>query len=125
MDGGDLDSRALINYASALDAALELADIGVPVFPVRLTQDNKKKPTIADWRHNASTDERQITAWFTNATFLIGVPTGSLSGYDVLDVDPRHGGDAWLVENRHRLPPTAEHRTMQGGTHFLFHHHVG
>src|SRR4051794_38534366 len=104
MDGGDLDPRSLIDYTAALDAALELADIGVPVFPVVLTYNKAlakyaKTPAISNWRNTASTDERQIRQWFTDTRLLIGVPTGVRSGWDVVDVDPRHGGDVWLKEN--------------------------
>src|SRR3954453_22131000 len=130
MDDGDPDPQLLIDCTAALDAALELADIGVPVFPVVLTFNKalakyEKKPTISEWRNNASTDERQIRQWFTNTRLLIGVPTGIRSGWDVVDVDPRHGGDVWLKKNRHHLPATTIHQTMQGGTHLLFRHHPG
>jgi hypothetical protein len=38
----------------------------------------------------------------------------------VIDVDPQHGGDAWLSANKSRLPPTLTHKTPSGGAHFLF-----
>jgi len=46
--------------ADTLAAALRLADIGIPVFPVVLATDLGKKPLISDWRNAASTDEQQI-----------------------------------------------------------------
>jgi hypothetical protein len=51
---------------------------------------------------------------------LVGVPTGAVSGFDVLDVDPRNGGDSWLAE--HPVPATRVHRTRGGGWHFFFKH---
>ncbi|WP_148360731.1 bifunctional DNA primase/polymerase, partial [Acidisphaera rubrifaciens] len=56
---------------------------------------------------------------------LIGMPTGEASGLDVLDVDPRHGGDVWHAANMHRLPETRLHRTQSGGLHLLFIHAPG
>jgi hypothetical protein len=51
---------------------------------------------------------------------LVGVPTGSPSGFDVLDIDPRNGGNLW--RQQHELPATRVHWTKGGGRHFLFRH---
>jgi hypothetical protein len=51
---------------------------------------------------------------------LVGVPTGPASGFDVLDIDPRHGGHLWLAQHIDRIPPTRVHHTRGGGQHFLF-----
>ena len=59
------------------------------------------------------------------AAKLVGVPTGRASGFDVLDVDPRHNGDAWEIENSDRLGETRMHSTPSGGRHYLFHHADG
>jgi hypothetical protein len=56
---------------------------------------------------------------------LIGMPTGAASGYDVLDIDPRHDGDQWEVANAHRLPATRIHDTQHAGRHLLFEHAPG
>jgi len=58
----------------------------------------------------------------------VAIVTGRLSGLVVLDVDPRHGGDASLAafEARHGpLPATVESRTGGGGRHFYFRHPGG
>jgi Bifunctional DNA primase/polymerase, N-terminal len=55
----------------------------------------------------------------------IAVPTGPLSGFDVLDLDPRHGSDNWRAENIHLLPDTRVHGTAGGGEHWLFPHAEG
>ena len=51
---------------------------------------------------------------------LVGVPTGEVNGFDVLDVDPK--GEAWL--NGVELPLTRCHWTRRG-RHFLFRHAAG
>jgi hypothetical protein len=48
-----------------------------------------------------------------------------MSGLDVLDIDPRHGGDTWFVENKARLPMTRVHQTQGGGFHLFFQHESG
>ncbi len=57
------------------------------------------------------------------ATANVGVPTG-LQTFDVLDVDPRHGGDASLISlmNGNALPDGPSALTGGGGRHFLFSH---
>src|SRR5690349_10327075 len=109
MSSGKVSPEATIDYTAAQDAALALADRGIPVFPVKLIDNDKKGkrdkvPIISDWPNRASKDRDQITVWFRGGGLLIGVPTGSRSGFDVIDVDPRNGGDIWLAENRHVLP---------------------
>jgi hypothetical protein len=49
---------------------------------------------------------------------LVGVPTGRVSGFDVLDIDP--AGLDWFRENMHRFPETRCHKTPRGGLHLLF-----
>jgi hypothetical protein len=56
---------------------------------------------------------------------LVGIPTGEISGLDILDIDPRHGGERWFAEHKNRLPPTRVHRTRSGGLHLLFQHETG
>jgi hypothetical protein len=55
----------------------------------------------------------------------VGVATGSLSGIDVLDVDPRKGGDRWFHEHRAEIPTTRTHETPSGGWHLIFRHSPG
>jgi hypothetical protein len=43
---------------------------------------------------------------------LIGVATGCINCIDVVDIDPRHGGDRFFHENRDRLPQTRTHVTQ-------------
>jgi KaiC/GvpD/RAD55 family RecA-like ATPase len=62
-----------------------------------------------------------VREFFATPGRLIGVPTGARSGFDALDLDPRHGSDSWQVE----LPVTRIHATRSGGRHLLFNHAPG
>jgi hypothetical protein len=51
---------------------------------------------------------------------LVGIPTGEITGIDILDLDAKHAtARDWWHDNRHRLPPTRTHRTRSGGLHLL------
>jgi hypothetical protein len=56
---------------------------------------------------------------------LVAVATGAASGIDILDIDPRNGGDRWLFEHCDRLVRTRVHETRGGGWHFIFKHSLG
>lgn len=105
---------------SPLDAALQIATLGFPVFPCG----RNKRPALRDGHgfHDATTDPDQIRVMFGQAGELVGVPTGEAVGFDVLDIDYRNGGDIWEMENAHRLPETRVHQTQSGGRHYLFRH---
>ena len=115
--------------SSSLDVALALAASGLPVFPCA----GDKRPAIPKARggngfHDASTDPDRIREMWEQAgpaAQLIATPTGPASGFDVLDVDPRHGGDTWEIENSDRLSETRMHSTPSGGRHYLFAHADG
>jgi hypothetical protein len=115
--------------ADVLGIALTLAcRHEVPVFPCGAN----KRPAIAEDQGghgflDATTDPAAIRALFAKAphTKLIGMPTGPRSGIDALDIDPRHGGDAWERQNLHRPPETRIHQTGGGGRHRLFRHAHG
>jgi hypothetical protein len=103
-------------------AALELAARGIPVFPLKA---NKRPCQVGAWK-DASTDQAAVARLFADPlASLIGVPTGAVSGFDILDIDPRKGGDLWERENAQRLPATRTHATRSGGTHYLMRHTPG
>jgi hypothetical protein len=58
---------------------------------------------------------------------LCGVPTGEVSGIDVLDIDVKDGaqGMVWFLDWYDRLPETRVHRTQSGGLHILLKHLPG
>jgi hypothetical protein len=113
--------------SNVLAVALELAVLGLPVFPC--TAD--KKPAIAkQGGGNGYKDAvanpiavQKLFAKAGKAAKLIGVPTGPRSGFDVLDSDPRHGGDVWEYDHRDQLPETLIRQTPGGGRHYHFASH--
>jgi predicted P-loop ATPase len=107
---------------SILESALDLASRGIPVFPLNAS----RKPACDHGHLDASTDPAAVRRLFaTPLAWAIGVATGERAGFDVLDVDPRNGGGAWLAENEPRLPMTRRHHTPRGGVHFLLAHAPG
>ncbi len=73
-------------------------------------------------------DTRQVTEWFAGTRHNIGIATGEASNLIVLDIDPRHGGDATLAcfeRLQGKLPPTVRFKTGGGGQHILFRHPGG
>jgi hypothetical protein len=94
------------------------------IFPVR-----NKKPACRNGFYDAVSDPVAIADLFRrySGARQIGVATGEYRGndFDVLDVDPRNGGNAWFEQNRHRLPVTRMHETPSGGLHLLFRHARG
>lgn len=107
---------------SPLDEALKLAADGIPCFPCR----DDKRPATPNGFHDATKDPAKVAElWQHFPGTLIGVPTGETSGVDILDIDPRNGGNAWLDEVQDRLPLTMVVETRSGGRHFYFAHESG
>ena len=121
---------------TSLDIALALADAGLPAFPCA----PDKRPAIPKAKggngfRDASTDPDRIRELWDlagPAAQLVGVPTGPASKFDVLDIDPRHGGDRWKITHSDRLGETRIHGTpglpkvptdpVMPGEHWLFRH---
>jgi hypothetical protein len=91
---------------------------GLHVFPCWFD----KSPAVAGGFKSATNNPAVIELW-QKRYFLFGAPTGAVNGFDVLDVDPRHGGDKWLASQD--LPETRVHATRSDGRHYLFKHHSG
>ena len=103
--------------ASLTSAALALAASGLPVFPCN----SDKGPIIEGGFKKATRNPDVIREMFArDGAALIGMPTGRVSGWVMIDVDPRHGGDVWLNENHNAIPPTRTHGTPRGGEHLAF-----
>jgi bifunctional DNA primase/polymerase-like protein len=85
-----------------------------------------KHPRCRNGVHSATTDLSVISEWWRrwpNAN--IGIATGKPSGFDVLDIDPRNGGDDTLRElelTHGPIPQTAMSITGGLGCHYLFRH---
>jgi hypothetical protein len=105
-------------------APLELEGRPLAIFPCR-----NKKPACLHGFKDAVSDPALIADLFRRypGARQIGVPTGEFAGndLDVLDVDPRNGGNKFWEENRQRLPVTRTHQTPSGGHHLLFKHAAG
>jgi len=112
------------NLPDMLKAALAYAEAGWSVVPMA---PRSKQPLIV-WREfqerRARTDE--IHAWFRRwPQANIAVVTGVISGIVVIDIDPRHGGEASLkiLEGEvGPIPSTLEAETGGGGRHLYFAH---
>jgi hypothetical protein len=108
--------------SASLVSALALICQGLPCFPCRAN----KMPATPRGFKDATCDSGALEQlWRRHPGPLVGVPTGEVSGLDVLDIDARHGGASWFTEHRHRLPSTRVHRTRSGGLHLLFQHEAG
>ena len=100
----------------ALETAIRLASAGYPVLPVF----PDRSAALPNWPNKATTDLDQIKRWLESGRYyLVGMLTGPRSGVDVLDVDPRNGGDNWLAENAHLIPETRRQTTRRGGQHYF------
>lgn len=109
---------------SRLDFALRYAALGWPVFPCE-----GKKPDgllAPQGFKNATREAARIRRWWESKPEAnLGVPCGAVSGFWVLDVDPRNGGDASLdnlVGTYGALPETLVQQSGGGGRHYLFTH---
>lgn len=83
-----------------------------------------KHPRTGRGVKDATTDRGIIAGWWKAwPQANIGLATGRVSGFWVLDVDPRAGGEESLAELQDRLgglPDTVMALTGGGGQHFLF-----
>lgn len=108
-------------------AALAYLQRGWSVIPVR---PREKRPIVA-WQvfQQERPTADQIERWWLRwPDANVGIVTGAISGLVVLDVDPRHGGDASLerwTQAHGPLPPTVEARSGGGGRHLYFAHPGG
>lgn len=93
-----------------------------PVFPCL----HNKKPLTKNGFKNATLDPFQIIGWWESwPDALIGMPTGSESGYVILDVDIKKDidGTATLFELEQvhgKMPETWISLTPSGGFHYWF-----
>jgi len=108
---------------------------GLAVFPLA---PGAKVPAVEDWQHSATTDPAQITQWWYEAPYNIGVATGP-SGLLVIDLDRLKPGetapepwntrgaasgrdvlDQLAAEAGQRLPRTWTVTTASGGQHLYY-----
>lgn len=110
---------------AVLEAALSYAQGGIPVFPCN---PHNKRPLTEHGFKDATTDPERIRSWWReHPQAMIGVPTGSVSGVFVidLDVDEEKNIDGRKVYKDLFLknggtPDTIAQETPRGGLHLLF-----
>jgi hypothetical protein len=91
----------------------------LPVFPCWRSADPKlNKRPVTKHSFKDATRVEPPTAWG-----LVGVPTGEVTGFDVLDIDP--AGATWYDQNSDALPITRAHSTQRECVHLLFRHSPG
>ncbi|TFC03370.1 bifunctional DNA primase/polymerase [Cryobacterium sp. MDB2-33-2] len=107
----------------ARDAALAFAEVGIPIFPCAR---NGKRPLTAAGFHDSSCDFDQVRAWWERWPGAnIGMPTGSRSGIDVVDIDVTSTDSGFAAFERASVAglvdgELARVRTPSGGMHVYF-----
>jgi hypothetical protein len=123
---------------TVLECALDYVSRGWPVFPVHGIRDGRctcdgarnckpgKHPRTPHAHLDATTDQAAIERWFTSMPDSnIGIATGEVSGFVVVDVDAKNDGLAQMeaLEKKHGdLPKTVIARTGGGGAHVFLKH---
>ena len=128
------------NYSSILlQAALNYAKLGFAVFPVHSKRENGsctcnnddcksvgKHPRLGNGLSGATKDPKIIDFWWSNAFqgANIGIATGAISGFFVVDVDVKEDGLlAWEnFKDDHGLDDyeTVSQETPSGGKHVFY-----
>ena len=118
----DLGIKNDTQEETTLQAALDYANWDdLPVFPVK----TDKSPYTSNGFKDATNDPAMVRHfWRKWPDANIGIPTGEASGWLVLDVDPRNGGDASLTslieEHGDAWLETLQAKTGGGGHHIIF-----
>lgn len=125
---------AMVCSVAPVEAIVRVAEY-VPVFPCRRDIESietkhgtvlrkAKSPYTLRGFQDATQDPDTIRAWWNQRpTALVGVPTGSLTGFVVLDYDSYKASpeaNAWVEEHTDILMTTRCHTTLGGGRHYIF-----
>lgn len=108
---------------TSLDSALELAERGLLVFPLKANA--KAPPLLPQWQTAATDAPDKVERWFRNAKANIGI---HCAGLIVVDVDVKKRGHDTLLElelEGYYLPPTLEAATPTGGRHLYYRFDAG
>lgn len=111
-------------YVLPLHNAIHMRDRWRCSCGTRACESPGKHPRTNNGLHDATTDPVTIRSWWRRWPLAnIGIACGP-SGFIVIDVDPRHGGDASFEALRSELGAstfdTLTHQTGGGGTHYIF-----
>ena len=105
------------------EAAARFAAAGVPVFPC---VPGEKRPLVLRGFHDATADPAQVAEWWSRwPSANIGIPTGAVSGVEVVDVDVHPTGTGFpAFREAHRQGHAAGWaalvRTPSGGLHAYY-----
>lgn len=123
-----------------INTALRIVTAGFPVFPVNPTTKRPYSnadvaevlgipaplPGLGGFKLNTRDPLTVQRLWQRFPDALPAMPTGALSGIDVLDIDVKNGKNGWqtldLLGLRETLRDAPWQQTMSGGTHYLFRH---
>lgn len=120
---GAVELFSEVGRMSLPEAAARFASAGVPVFPC---VPGEKRPLVRRGFHDATADPAQVSEWWSRwSTANIGIPTGAVSGVEVVDVDVHTTGTgfpAFRAAHREGLASgwTALVRTPSGGLHAYY-----
>lgn len=123
----DVSGKIAAEWPSSIKAAKGYLARGWFVLPLHPSD---KRPLIL-WEHlqDERASEEEVTEWFLRwPDANIGIITGEISNLIVLDIDPKHGGDAALERLEQKfgpLFPTIEALTGGDGRHLYFAHPGG
>lgn len=110
-------------YISLISAALTYAASGLPVFPC---VPRGKEPAISRGFYAATTNPQTIRRLWRQSDCNIGIPTGSVSGVWVLDIDGDDGeANLHALEARHGALPATREVISGGGRHLWFAYNTG
>lgn len=121
-----MDTAALLASVLGLppkDGAARFADAGVPIFPCRASE---KRPLTPHGFRDATSDIGQIRRWWARwPDANVGMPTGSRSGLEVVDIDVHgrvRGFGPFELARREGLVDRwqALVKTASGGMHAYF-----
>jgi len=95
------------------------------IFPATLTHDGRKVPIkeLTNWQQEATTDQAQIAEWtrlYGHKIKFWGIPTGTINGLLVLDVDVKNGDNGFETLKKYNVPATMSQTTPSGGKHLFY-----
>lgn len=123
MPSTTLDALEHANGLRLPKAARGYATVGMPVFPC---VPGEKRPLTPQGFRDATTNLEQVGAWWSRwPRANVGVPTGPVSGVEVVDVDVHDGGTGYEAWERARDDGLVEGwgalvRTPSGGLHAYY-----
>ena len=103
-------------------AAIKIAKDGFKIFPCN----DKKQPLVKNGFHAATNNVNQINEWWTKwPNAAIGMPTGAVNGFWVVDCDVKNGNGILEFLNickEHNYNPDNTYivETQSGGLHYYF-----